>query len=266
MKLKKTVYYDDLLNDEFSGNQIKRVPLGNYSYVSKNIFFRLFAFFTYWAIAYPILYIFLKLVYHVRVKGKKNRKYLRKQGLFIYGNHTQMADGVTGQVFAMRAKRGYIVSNQDATSIKGIRWLIKALGCIPVPETQQEAEQFTNCIKLRVKQHKGIVIFPEAHIWPYSTHIRPFKDDAFIYPAELGAPIIVMATTYRQRKFFKNSRPYMTLHLSKPIYPDMKLPLQARKRQLRDYAYNFMVEKASEEENAEYIRYEKRPIREINKD
>jgi hypothetical protein len=51
----------------------------------------------------------------------------------------------------------------------------------------------------------GIMIFPEAHIWPYSTHIRPFGDESFVYPAELGAPVLAIATTYRPRKIFKKT-------------------------------------------------------------
>ena len=256
---KKTVYYEDLLNDEFSGTHITRIPLGeNYVYASNNIFHRICSWFLYWIVAYPLIFLFLKIGYHVHVSGKKNRKYLRGQGIFVYGNHTQIVDALTGQVFGMQHKRGYIVCNQDTTSIKGVRWLVNMLGAIPTPENPKEAERYKACITKRIRQKRGIVIFPEAHIWPYSTHIRPFGDESFSFPAELGTPVIAMATTYRQRRFFKYRRPYITLHLSKPIYPDMHLSLPERKKELRDRVYEYFLDKVNEEDNYEFVRYVKK--------
>ncbi len=259
IKEKKTVYFEDPLNDEFSGTNIKRVPLGDdYEYVPKNIFARMLGWLLYWIFAYPLVFLYLKIVFHVRVYGKKNRRFLRGQGVFVYGNHTQFIDGLTGQAFALRHKRGYVVCNQDTTSIKGIRWLVRLLGAIPVPENPKEAEKYKQCIVTRIRQKRGVIIFPEAHIWPYSTHIRPFKDDAFTYPAELGAPVVAMAMTYRKRKIFKNRPPYVTLHISQPIYPDMHLSLSERKKQLRNRVYDYLLDKVTDEENYEYIRYVKK--------
>lgn len=256
----KTVYYDDLLNDEFSGNNIKRRPLGkNFKYVHTNVFWRLCATLLYRLIAIPVIWIVGKIGWGVKTIGKKNVKPLKRQGYFIYGNHTQICDAWTAQCYVVRGHRTYIVSNQDSTSIRGIRWLIQMLGCIPTPENMEEREGFNNCIRYRIKQKAAISIFPEAHIWPYSTHIRPFKDDAFVYPAELGAPVVAMCTTYRRRKLFKNLKPRMTLHISAPIYPNMRLSLSARKKDLRDQVYDFMVKHSAEDENIECIRYLPRP-------
>ncbi len=254
---KKVVYYRDALNDEFSGTKIKRIPLGDYDYCPKNIFFRMFSWFVYWIVAFPLFWVGTKLIYHIRIRGRKNRRLTRGQGVFIYGNHTQIADAWTGQIFAARGKRAYIVCNQDTTSIKGVRWLVNALGAIPTPENPAEAERFNACIRKRIKQKRAISIFPEAHIWPYSTHIRPFGDEAFALPAELGVPVVAMAATYRKRKILKSRPPYITLHISKPFYPNMKLSLPQRKKELRDYVYDYLLDKAASEENYEYIAYVK---------
>lgn len=258
MKEKKVVYYQDALNDEFSGTNIKRIPLGDYRYYSDNIFNRFFSWILYWVIAFPILWLIAKIGYGVRVVGKKNRRLLKGQGVFFYGNHTQIIDAWTAQVFAAKGKRTYIVCNQDTTSIKGIRWLVKMLGCIPTPENPSEAERYKECLEKRIHQKRGVSIFPEAHIWPYSTHIRPFGDESFSFPAELGAPVVAMATTYRRRKVFKNRPPKITIHLSKPCYPNMKLSIPERKKQLRNFVYDYLIDKAAEEENYEYIAYVKK--------
>ena len=256
----KTVYYDSLLEDEFSGTNITRIPLGDdYRYYSNNIFFRATAWFLYWIFAWIPILIYTKLSFHVRVKGKKNRRHLRRQGVFVYGNHTQIIDALTGQIYATPRKRTYIVCNQDTTSIKGIRPIVKMLGAIPTPEKPSEGEKYRECINKRIRQRCSIVIFPEAHIWPYYTHIRPFGDESFTFPAELGVPVIAMATTYRRRKIFKNRSPRVTIHLSKPFYPNMNLSLPERKAELRNFVYDYLVDKASEEENYEFVRYIKRP-------
>lgn len=259
MKPKKIVYYDDALNDEFSGTKIKRKPLpDNYKYVNRNIFYRAFAWFFYYLIALPILFFVMKFIFHYKVKGNKRIRGIMNCSCFFYGNHTSFTDALIAQALVSRGKRTYIVTNQDTTSIKGIRWLVTLLGCIPTPETPAQRNQFVSAIKYRVKQHCGIAIFPEAHIWPYSTHIRPFSDASFVYPSELGSPVVAMCTTYRQRKIFKNKPPLPTVHVSKPYFPNMQLSLPERKAELRQKVYDFLLDCASSEENVEYIAYVKR--------
>lgn len=255
----KTVYYNDLLNDEFSGTKIKRKPLGpRFKYVHKNPFFRFFAFLFYRVVAVPLFFFVSKIGYGVKVLGKANTRSLHLKGYFVYGNHTQICDAWNPQVFVTGGKRAYIVANQDATSISGVRTLVQMLGCIPVPERPEEVPGFRECLAYRIKQKAAIIIYPERHIWPYYTHIRPFPDDSFVYPAELNVPVIAQCTTYRRRKFFKNGKPRMTIHLSSPIYPDMSLSLADRKKALRDQVYDFMVKHSAEDENIACVNYVKK--------
>ena len=255
MKPKKTVYYDDLLHDDFAGTKITKRPLPkDYKYVRRGPFSRFFSMILYRLVAIPLLYLPVKIKYGIKVKGRKNLRLIRHQGCFFYGNHTQIIDAMSVQLFVSR-RRTYIVADQDATSIRGIRTLLNLLGCIPVPENPEEHRKFIDCIQYRIRQHRRISIFPEAHIWPYSTHIRPYDDAAFIYPAELGVPAVPICVTYRERKFRKNAKPAITIHVGKPIFPDMKLGLGDRKKELRDKAYEFMLEMSGEEENVEYIQY-----------
>lgn len=256
MKPKKIVYYKDPLNDEFSGTKIKRKPLPeNYKYVHKNIFYRAFAWFFYYIIALPIIWFVLKFIFHYKVKGNKRIRGIMNSGVFFYGNHTSITDALIAQALVSRGKRTYIVANQDSTSISGIRWLVSMLGCLPTPENGVESAKFVDAIKYRIKQRCGIMIFPEAHIWPYSTHIRPFPDSSFIYPSELGTPVVAICTTYRPRKIFKDKPPLPTIHVSRPFFPNMALSIPERKKELRQKVYDFLLDVASSEENVEYISY-----------
>lgn len=256
----KTVYYDDLLNDEFSGTKIQRIPLPKkFKFVHKNPFWRACSWLVYYGLAVPILWLVGKIGWGVKVYGRKNLKLMRHRGVFMYGNHTQIIDGWSGQCYGLNPKRAYVVANMDSMSLKGLRGFILMLGCLPLPDQPEYLDGFQEAIALRYKQRAGIVIFPEAHIWPYSTHIRPFSEDSFIYPAELGAPVLALATTYRSHKIFKKMKPLVTLHISTPIYPDMSLSIPERKKQLRDAVYDYLIHHAAEDENIECVRYVKRP-------
>ena len=260
MKPKKVVYYHDALNDDFAGTKIEHKSLPeDFKYCHKSIFSRMFAFFIYWLFAVPILYFPVKWHFGIKVKGKKNLRFTRHKGVFFYTNHTQIVDAMLIQLYVAGPKRTYIVADQDATSIRGIRYLVQSLGCIPVPETPKQHKDFVECLKYRIKQKRAISIFPEAHIWPFATHIRPFGDGSFVYPAEMNVPAVPVCVTYRKRKIRKNMAPAMTVHVGKPINPDMSLPLAERRKVLRDRTYEFMLDMSAEDENEEYIAYIKAP-------
>lgn len=255
MKDKRVIYYNDLLNDDFAGTNIKDKPFPQkYAYVHKNFFWNLTAILVYFIVAIPVLWITGKIMSGVKVKGRKNITKLRKTGFFVYGNHTGITDAWLVQAYMLRFKRGYIFADKDAISIPGIRTLVTMLGCLAMPDVAH-GEAFLEAVKYHYNKKHAIIIYPERHIWPYYTHIRPFPDDSFVYPANLGAPVVPICITYRSRKIRKNASPRMTVYVGKPIFPDMNVSLSDRKKKLRDKTYEFMLDKSSEVENVEYVVY-----------
>ena len=254
--MKKRVYeYVDPLNDDFAGTKIEHRPLPKkFRFVHKDPFSVVLSFLLYRLIALPVLWIVGKLKFGIAVKGKKNLRSLRGKPAFFYGNHTQIADAWLVQCY-LTGKRTYIVADQDATSIPGLRYLLKLLGCIPVPEDAEQRKCFVEALEHHVKMRRGIVIYPEAHIWPYCTKIRPFGDAAFTYPAEMDVATVPFCVTYRKRRFRKNKSPLMTVHVGKPIYPNMRKSLPERKKELRDRVYDYMIDRACEDENVEWVSY-----------
>lgn len=253
----KIVYYKDALNDDFAQTNIVKKPFPKkFKYVHRrNPFWSVLSFFLYHFLAFPILWLVGKIGYGVKVKGKKNLRILRRRGVFFYGNHTQIADAWTVQCFLRKGKKAYVLADSDAISIPFIRPLVMMLGCLPIPDMEHK-EDFEEAIKYRYHQKKAIVIYPEKHIWPYCTHIRNYPDDSFVYPASYGAPVVAFCVTYRKARFFPNHRrPKMTVHVSRPFYPDMTKSIPERKKELRDSVYEFMLDYSAEEENVEYISY-----------
>ena len=47
----------------------------------------------------------------------------------------------------------------------------------------------------------------------------------------------------------------MTVHVGKPIYPNMRKSLPERKKELRDRVYDYMIDRACEDENVEWVSY-----------
>lgn len=110
-----------------------------------------------------------------------------------------------------------------------------------------------NCIKTRINQKKAIMIYPEAHIWPYYTKIRPFNYQSFKYPIKYNKPIFVLTNCYQKRRFFK--RPKIKTFIDSPFYPNTSLNELEAAKELRNIAYNIMSDRTSKYSNYEYIKY-----------
>ena len=252
---KRIVYYTDELNDDFAGTDIKTCDIGDdFKFINKNPLWRAAAAVVYYLIAFPIVWLISYIGYGLRIK---NRRAVRKVrgGYFLYANHTQMLTDAFAPSIISFPKRAHVVANPDAVSIKGIRQLVMMLGVIPLPASLKMMRPFRDAVEARYGQNRTVTIYPEAHIWPYYTGIRPFGAASFAYPVRLNAPCIAYVTTYRRRKIFKNARPLVTITLSDPFYPDPTLSEREAKQKLRDEIYDFMCAVAKSEDNYSYITY-----------
>lgn len=252
----RVLYYSDELNDDFAGTNISTNRIDeNYDYVPQSPVWKAASFVIYRLIATPAAWLLCRLVCGLKIKNRKVLRQLRGKGFFAYGNHTHgMVDAFSPTLFSFPHK-AHIVVHPDAVSIKGLGSIVAMLGAIPIPATTKGIRKFREAINCRYVQGRCITVYPEAHIWPYYTGIRNFPSSSFDYPVKLGAPCIAFATTFRQRRVFKNLPPLMSITLSEPFYPDSNLSERQAKQQLRDKVYEFMVDTASSENNYEYVKY-----------
>ncbi len=249
----KVIYYSDLLNDDFAGNSIKKKDVDeNFKFVHKSKLWNIVADIVYYVIAVPLVYLMCKIILGLKFKNRKALKKLRKSGYYLYGNHTQMLDAYLPSMAAF-PKRAYILANADAVSLPCLKNIVTMLGVIPIPTKLSGMKKFLDAISTRFQENACIAVFPEAHIWPFYTGIRPFKSTSFKYPVKENAPVVAMVTTYRKRLFFK--RPAMTVTISEPMYIDNSLPIHEAQEEIRNRVYDFMVSVSQSEENIEYIRY-----------
>ena len=255
----RIIYYRDELNDDFAGTDIHTTVVGeDFPFVRRSLVWRVTAFVIYRGVVTPIVWLTGRLVYGMRIRNRRALKGLKRRGFFLYGNHTQMFMDACGPSLSVFPHAAYVVAGPDAVSIKGIRWLVQMLGGIPLPSTLRGYKPFQAALHYRVKQGGAIVLYPEAHIWPYYTGIRPFPDTSFAYPIAENAPCVASVTTFRRRKLFKNAAPCLTVTLSEPFWPDPTLPPKEARKKMRDEVYEFMCRTANHPENYEYVKYIKK--------
>ena len=251
----KIVYYSDPINDDFANTPIGgSTPPKGFRYLHKNIFYRFFAFVLYHLILTPFIFLFLKPFYRIRIIGKEKIKSV-KGGYYVYGNHTAKLTDAIHPTMISFPKKSYILVNPDATSVPVLRTIVQMLGGIPLYDDFHLKKECLRTIHKRVEDKNCIFIYPEAHIWPYCTWIRPFPDLSFRYPAKSNTPVFACTTVFSKRKFLFQSIPKYTYYLDGPFYPDENLSVKENQKRLRDQVYKAMTErsKLSTYEKVKYL-------------
>ena len=238
--------------DDFVGDNINAKDVGlEYKYIHKSFLWNICEFFVYRIVMTPIAYMYSKLKFRVKIIGKEKLK-ATKSGYFVYANHTQPILDTFVPTIASFNSKVYIVCNRDNISIPFLGRLNRMLGVIPIPNKIEAMKNFLNCIKHRV-ENNVVVIYPEAHVWPYYTKIREFEDTSFKYPVKYNKPVYTFTTVYKKRK---NNRPKIEVYIDGPYYPDEKLSLKEAQKQLRNDAYFAMCNR-SKLNDIEYVKYVK---------
>lgn len=256
-KEKRVIYYKDELNDDFAGTKIKAKKVDSkFKFVHKNIIWRFFSWLIYYCIAVPFLGFYCRVIRGIKIKNKKALKQIRKSNFYMYGNHTGASDAFIPSLISL-PQRTKIVISSDGVSIKGLKNLVQMVGGLPVPDGIDGMKQFVGAMQFYNDHKYNIAIYPEAHIWPYYTKIRPFKDTSFGYPVMNNKPVIAFCTTFsKPTGFFKHmKKANTTIYVSDPIWPDTTKTKKEAQKELRDKVYNFMVQTAKEHSDYEAVIY-----------
>ena len=258
MKEQKVIYYTDELNDEFSEAKIEPREIDeNYNYIHKNPFWNICAYFVQNVLSIPIKLLYAKLKFRFKIVGKEKLKQYKKQGYFIYGNHTQAFGDtflISNSVFP---KKNYIIVNPENVSMKFFGNFVQMFGAIPIPTKMNGMKNFIEAINFHIKKGHSVTIFPEAHIWPYYTGIRPFKSVSFKYPIDLNVPVFCATNTYQS--YGKNKdKIQIIMYIDGPFFPDENInKTNDKKENLRNKVYNQMIQR-SENSNIDVIKYIKK--------
>ena len=262
-KKERVFYYeseedDPIKTDEQERKEKVTLPEG-YEYIPKNIFVRLYA-----KILFRAFWIFgqwyERHYWQLKIHGRKKLKQARGTGYVIYANHTNPFHDVFGPALVADRKI-YTVISPVNLKIPGIGKFLPLIGGIPLGTNKEEKKAMNEAVDIRlVKQKKCLVIYPEAHVWPYYTGIKKFPAGgrSFKYATRNNLPVFTMTTTYHRRKNRKKGDlPRMTAYLDGPFWPDPKLSESDNQEMLARKAYDSMV-KWSKKSTYNYFEYKKK--------
>ncbi len=260
---KKTIYYNSFSDDFIATkNQSKTVP-ENYKFIKKNPFAIVFG---------AILFVIFKLIarfyahfaLHLQIVGKdKLKSYVKstKNGYYIYANHVLPYGDVYNPAL-YNPVHPYYICDSSNLGIPVLGPLLPYVGALPIPDSIRGKKNLFDAISARAKRGKAIIIYPEAHVWPYYTDIRPFEATGFNFPVRDNLPIFTATTTFQPRKAkhktkYQNKKPRVTIYIDGPFYPDESLDKKARIATLHDQAYKTLTSRVKLS-TYKYITYEKR--------
>ncbi len=261
-KSERVFYYESETDDPIkTDEQEKKIEVGlpeGYEFIPKNIFVRMYS-----AVLFRVFWIFgqwyEKRYWQAKFYGREKLKEARGKGYVIYANHTNPFHDVFGPAIAADRRIFTIISPVNL-KIPGIGKLLPYIGGLPLGKTTEEKKAFNEAVDKRIGQKKVLVVYPEAHVWPYATKIRKFPagDRSFKYAARNDVPVYTMTTTYHKRKDKKyGDLPRMDVYLDGPFWPDKDKSEAENKAMLAEKAYKSMV-KYSKKSTYEYFEYRKK--------
>lgn len=252
----RVIYYSDEINEEFSGINRKTITVDeNFEYIKKSCLWNTLSFIAYRLIMTPVAFLHTKLKFHHKIVNKQCLKKYKNTGYFVYGNHTLMGGDAYIPNLVNFPKKTYVIVNADNISQFGLKNFTLMNGAIPIPTNIRGMKNFMEAIEKRSVEGNAIQIYPEAHIWPYYTKIRPFKSISFKYPIKLDEPVFCFTNTFHKKKFGKT--PKIITYVDGPFFPNKELSLKEQEIDLRNQVYNAMCERAKLS-TYEYIQYIKK--------
>lgn len=261
-KAERVFYYTSEEDDPIkTDEQEKKIKVGlpeGYEFIPKNPFVKIYS-----AALFRGFWIFgqwyEKGYWGLKIHGREKLKKARGKGYVIYANHTNPFHDVFGPAM-VADRRIFTIISPVNLKIPGIGKFLPMIGGLPLGSTVDEKKAFNEAVDKRLKQKKCLVIYPEAHVWPYATKIRKFPagDKSFKYATRNNLPIFTMTTTYHKRKDKKHGDlPRMEAYLDGPFWPDPKLSEEENRAKLAKEAYDSMM-KNSKHNTYEYFEYIKK--------
>ena len=240
--------------EDFDGEDFRERKIDkNYKYIHDNIFYKIYAKLLYRPIFTPIGLFYSRFIARERFYGREKLKEFRGKGKFVYANHTQ----AIGDAFSPHAltipECAYTIISSKNFNLPVLGRLLPALGGLPLPTEISAARNFSAAVKKRIGEGRAVVIFPEGHLWPYCSFLRPFSDGSFDYPVRLDCPAFAMTRVFVMR----GGRIGSDIYVDGPFFPDRELSAKDAREKLASEIREAMEKRLALCE-VEVVRYEKK--------
>jgi len=248
--MRKVIYYDNLDEDIIESKNQDYELKDNYKWLNNNIFIVILSYLVYYLVL-VISWLYCHLYLRVSIKNKKVLK--GYHSYYLYANHTQMIGDVLNPFLVCFPKRPYLICSSANLGIPVIGRILPLAGALPIPTKIKSLVNFKKSCQ-RIIERNPIVIYPEAHLWPWYNKIRKFSDTSLHYPANDGKAVFTVTTTYQRSKIFK--RPKIVLYVDGPFFSN-KENKKDRQQELTEMVYQQMGER-SKSSTEEYWTYKKK--------
>ena len=199
MKLKqRTIYYQDELHDEFAGDHIKAKHIGqDYRYIRVRPLERMLHGFWYGIVAIPLARLYMKLHFSHKIINKEVLKQAGNSGFYLYGNHTHFLADALIPTLVNHPRETAVIVHPNNVSMPVLGRITPYLGALPLPDDRGAMKHFLEALTWHTDCGDCIMIYPEAHIWPFYTGIPYFQ----IFRISRGSGIII---TVRKFSFVRH--------------------------------------------------------------
>ena len=262
-KSERVFYYENETDDPIKTKEQERkekVTLpARYEFIPRHWWVRLYS-----SVLFRIFWIFgqwyERRYWQAKFYGREKLKKARGAGYVMYANHTNPFHDVFGPALAADRRIFTIISPVNL-KLPGIGKFLPMIGGIPLGTNDKEKKEMNEAVDKRlVRQKKCLVIYPEAHVWPYATKIRKFpaSGKSMKYAVRNDLPVYTMTTTYHKRsKRKKGDLPRMEVYVDGPFYASKDGTDEERQEELAKKVYDSMV-KYSKKNTYEYFKYIKK--------
>ena len=196
----------------------KFVLTEKYKFYDKSFWHRLISF-LHRLVAVVVFKFWINVFYKIKVVGKVNLKYLKKQGFVVVSNHVHVLDiqMIAMNVFGMR-KVNYLTLERNFNL--SVHRLLKNSGAIPIPDNDELKPKFFSEMNKLLKEGNILHICPEGALYDNNTKLQPFKNGAFRFALENNVPVVPITLQLDYKKNKENKIKYNIL-VNNPIYPNM---------------------------------------------
>ncbi|WP_225047762.1 lysophospholipid acyltransferase family protein [Lacticaseibacillus kribbianus] len=172
----------------------------------------------------------------------------RNQSLFLYGNHTQEV-GDPFLPMQLVQQPVHTLAGAANRKVPVLGPLLPYGHALLLPQTKAQTRRFLAALQAALTANHAVAIYPEAHVWPYYTGIRPFRAGSFHYPVATNRPSFAFTTTYQKAG--------CTVYVDGPFWPDATLPKAKRQAALAAQVQGAMTARA-EASTAQHILYRRK--------
>lgn len=187
------------------------------------------------------------------VFAEKIRNY-HDAGFFVYGNHTQTHLDALMAFHLLPRRFVNIIASPANLGVSIIGRMLPLAGVLPIPSSFHKLREFTQAVNQQARDGHAVFIYPEAHVWPFYTKIRPFSRSAFHYPVDTSLASFCLTTTYQARRWSK--KPKIVIYVDGPFYPRQGLDKRQQELDLKQQIVDCMTSRSSLND-IEYIHYKK---------